>query len=249
MSVRGLPQTKFVILASPRCGSNLLCNSLNLHPEILCHNEIFHPSTIFAYGRDKVEHAYGTVDERDRDPKAFLRKIWSDHQGHAAVGFKLQHYQGRSIQLGLLLNRSVRKIILHRRNRLAAFVSLLRARKTGIWAGRSGQKQSYRDAKVTVDALVLRRFARRNRLYIGTVKTLLTLTMQGYLFVWYEDLHDDAVRGEILSFLGVTNDVGLVQAQLQKQSSKPLRNRIANAEALEKRVRGTKFAAELDRMD
>ena len=35
--------TRFVILAAPRSGSNLLCTLLNSHPEILCHHEVFNP--------------------------------------------------------------------------------------------------------------------------------------------------------------------------------------------------------------
>ena len=39
--------TRFVILAVPRTGSNLLCTLLNSHPEILCHHEVFNPQGIF----------------------------------------------------------------------------------------------------------------------------------------------------------------------------------------------------------
>ena len=35
--------TRFVILAAPRSGSNLLCTLLDSHPEILCHHEVFNP--------------------------------------------------------------------------------------------------------------------------------------------------------------------------------------------------------------
>lgn len=240
-----LPQTHFVILASPRCGSNLLCSLLASHPEILCHNEIFHPDTIFAFGRKKDETAFGSVEERDRAPRAFLRKIWNERGGHAAVGFKLQNYQGRSIQLGLLMDRSVKKIILHRRNRLAAHVSLLHANQTGAWTSQHEGSERYDQMKVAVNLRDLRNFARRNSLYIGLVRLLLNATRQKHLRLWYEELGEDAVRQRILSYLGVRADTGLIQSRVRKQSSGSLRERIANVDELSERIRGTSFAAEL----
>ena len=70
--------TRFVILAVPRTGSNLLCTLLNSHPQILCHHEIFNPAGVFAApdytGSDlKVDQ----LGERDDDEPGFLQRVWA----------------------------------------------------------------------------------------------------------------------------------------------------------------------------
>ena len=81
--------TRFVILAAPRTGSNLLCTMLNGHAEILCHHEIFNPHGIFySWDRRVGSIDLGTLEERRRDPIGFLDRVWENGDGHRAVGFK-----------------------------------------------------------------------------------------------------------------------------------------------------------------
>lgn len=43
------PYNRFMILSSPRCGSHMLRTSLDCHPQIECHTEVFNPDfTVFA---------------------------------------------------------------------------------------------------------------------------------------------------------------------------------------------------------
>lgn len=43
------PYNRFMILSSPRCGSHMLRTSLDCHPRIECHTEVFNPDfTVFA---------------------------------------------------------------------------------------------------------------------------------------------------------------------------------------------------------
>jgi len=223
----------------------MLCSLLSSHREIICHNEMFHPQKIIPFGPKEGEAPFGSVEERDRAPRAFLQRIWNDDRGHDAVGFKLQNNQGRSVQLGILLDRSVKKIILHRKNRLAAYVSLLRARQTGAWSSLNKGSELYDATQVAVNLRDLRSFARRNSLYIGLARLLLAATRQKYLRIWYEELGEDAVRLRMLEYLGVTVDTDLIQSRVQKQSSGRLRDRIANADEFAARIHGTSFAAEL----
>ncbi|MCA9265021.1 MAG: sulfotransferase, partial [Planctomycetales bacterium] len=67
---------RFVILAVPRTGSNLLCTLLNSHPEILCHHEVFNPQGIFlALTQRDRPHSLPSLDERNRDPLRFLDEV------------------------------------------------------------------------------------------------------------------------------------------------------------------------------
>ncbi len=223
----------------------MLCSLLSSHPDVICHYEMFHPDTIFPFGQKEGEAIFGTAEERDRDPQAFLRRIWNESGERGAVGFKLQNYQGRSIQLSLLLDRSVKKIILHRKNRLAAYVSLLRADQTGVWSTQDAGSDQYDQMKVSVGLRALRGFARRNSLYIRLVRLLLAATLQRPLYVWYEDLGEDTVRRRLLEHLRVAPDTGLLESRVTKQSMGRLSDRIANADELAEQIRGTSFAEEL----
>lgn len=64
--------TRFVILAAPRSGSNLLCTLLHSHSEILCHHEVFNPSGIY-YALEYRDGSLnlGTIDEREQAPLSF----------------------------------------------------------------------------------------------------------------------------------------------------------------------------------
>ena len=80
---------RFVVLAVPRTGSNLLCTLLNSHPEILCHHEVFNPQGIFLAlsHRDQVQQ-FGDMTDRDQEPLAFLESVWDSGANHRCVGFK-----------------------------------------------------------------------------------------------------------------------------------------------------------------
>ena len=68
--------TRFVILAAPRTGSNLLCTLLNSHPQVLCHHEVFNPGGVFTaldYHGDGLH--VDALAQRDADPLAFLDRV------------------------------------------------------------------------------------------------------------------------------------------------------------------------------
>ena len=126
--------TRFVILAAPRSGSNFLCSLLNSHAEILCHHEVYNPSGIF-YALDRRDGSLdlGTVEERDQAPLAFLERLWSATLGRQCVGFKMTRGQNEHVLEEVLRDPGVRKIVLHRRNRIKTYVSTLVAERSGQW--------------------------------------------------------------------------------------------------------------------
>src|SRR6516164_8567844 len=90
--------TRFVILAAPRTGSNMLCTLLHSHPEILCHHEVFNPNGIFyALGYRNGEIDLGTIDERDRSPIEFLARLWQHPIGFNCFGFKMTRGQDERV--------------------------------------------------------------------------------------------------------------------------------------------------------
>jgi hypothetical protein len=140
--------TRFVVLSWKRTGSNLLCGIIHLHPEICMHNELFNPIDIFTY-HPKVLNKPGegrwTVQTRDLYPVQFLEHIWDSetierirpNKNSKAVGFKSfpDHWidvRNEHIwQDSLLEDLRVKKIVLHRRDELAVYVSTQRAGLTG----------------------------------------------------------------------------------------------------------------------
>lgn len=141
---------KFVVLAFQRTGSNLLCGILHNHKKIAMHTELFHERNFYTYF-DEAQWPPGfSKGARDRYPGVFLGTVYSEAAAEAfrkdigvpieAAGFKLfpEHLgddKRYAALLKLLQDRRVKKVILHRRNTLAVYVSMLRAALTGKYLG------------------------------------------------------------------------------------------------------------------
>jgi len=145
------PTVPFVVLATQRTGSNMLCGYLGSHPQILMHNEIFNEVGIFSERQHESSSTTTTttaitntnsvdaIGNRDSDPTAFLQKAYeaADGSTEKAVGFKLfpEHITRSETNLKLfnsvLRDPRIRKIILVRENRLAVVMSVLRASISG----------------------------------------------------------------------------------------------------------------------
>ena len=146
--------TRFVVLSFKRTGSNLLCGILHSHPEIIMHNELFNPIDIFTYHPAVFQKDLRwTVLTRDLFPYDFLDFIWTgrylpepDQEDRLppkikpngkAVGFKSfpEHWtdvRNEAVwQQAILEDLRVKKVILHREDELAVYVSMLRADQTG----------------------------------------------------------------------------------------------------------------------
>jgi len=144
--------TCFVVLSWKRTGSNLLCGILHHHPEIVQHNELFNQIDIFSYHpksllRNEAGDTWSTLG-RDLYPEAFLEHFWSGTQyvggqlepineSFKAVGFKSfpDHWtdvRNEDVwQKCIMDDVRIKKIILHREDELAVYLSMMRAEKTG----------------------------------------------------------------------------------------------------------------------
>lgn len=237
---------RFVILHATRTGSNYLCTVLNSHPDILCHHEIFNPHVV-GVARHLQEQGFelGTIEERERDPQAFLDRVWRTDFGHAAVGFKLCLWQHEPAWHAVLADPSVRKIILKRRNRVRAFVSLLLARQTGEWVVYDDRGAPARRPRIEVDAdALLDNIALHARFYRET-EAALAASGQGHCPLWYEDLFAPGGLDPALALLGVAGLPARPEGQTWKLNPGSLRDTVANFDALSQRFRGSDLEAEL----
>lgn len=236
---------RFVILAAPRTGSNLLCTLLNAHPDVLCHHEVFNPGGIY-YALDCRD---GTLDlgsqaDRDRDPIAFLDRLWRAPLGRRCVGFKWTRGQDEQVLQTVLADAGVRKIVLRRRNRIKTFVSEKIAQRTGQWevyrrADLVGERPPIRVARADLEAHI----AENERLY-SRLETVLVRSSQSPLEITYERLLDPAESRRLFAALGVETRVEARPASV-KQNPTDLRQLVENFGELAHWLAGSELEAEL----
>jgi LPS sulfotransferase NodH len=242
--------TRFVILAAPRSGSNLLCSLLNSHPEILCHHEVFNPSGIY-YALEHRDGSFdlGTLQQRDQAPLAFLEQLWSRSLGRKCVGFKMTRGQTDDVLRNVLLDPGVRKIVLKRRNRIKTYVSTLIAERSGQWEVYSDSELVGPGPRVDLNLEQLREHIRINESYYAEINGLLGSTGQSSLFVDYENLASTRQRSTILAFLGVGDLARRLVARSVKQNPADLRLLISNYDSLLGALAGSELYHELCSVD
>jgi riboflavin biosynthesis pyrimidine reductase/LPS sulfotransferase NodH len=237
---------RFVIFATPRSGSNMLCTMLNSHPDILCHHEVFNPEAVhYALDHRNGEINLGSIADRENNPESFIDSLWRHHCKKSAVGFKLNRGQNDVAFRHVLEDQEVRKILLTRRNRVQAYVSELIAQQTGGWESYafSGFQSSGRP--VTVDVARLLEHAANNQRYMSGIQAKLYSTGQRFLQTAYEDLGCADEQRRILEFLNLAPTTPQLRPATRKLNSANLRELVSNFDELEQALRGTEFEPEL----
>ncbi len=238
--------TRFVILNAPRTGSNFLCTVLNSHPDILCHHEIFNPHVIgVARHLQNGDFRLGTMAERAADPLAFLARVWRANLGRAAVGFKLCLWQHEAAYRAVMADRTVRKIVLNRRNRVKTFVSLLLARQTGEWVVYDDVAAPGSRPMIRVEPAELSENVALHQAYYEQTERELHDTQQAFVALWYEDLLAAAALDRILALLGIAGRPSQPAGQTWKLAPTSLRDVVANFNELAAALAGTDLEAEL----
>jgi LPS sulfotransferase NodH len=238
--------TRFVILAAPRTGSNLLCTLLNSHPEILCHHELFNPNGIF-YALEYRDGSLdlGDMEARDREPFAFLQRVWGHTQGASCVGFKMTRGQDAAVMQGLIEDAGVLKVLLYRRNRLKTYISEELARQTDRWEVYSKAELATEMPRLHVDVEAFRAHCELNESYYRDIEHALCASGQLSIETAYEDILAESEHVRLLEFLGVeATDARLKQASV-KQNDRDLRTHIENFQELEQAFKGSDYLAEL----
>jgi LPS sulfotransferase NodH len=240
---------RFVILAAPRTGSNMMCTLLGSHPDVLCHHELFNPRGVF-YALELRDGSFdlGGIDERDREPLAFLERVWSADLGHTHVGFKMTHRQNEAVLAAVLRDADVRKIVLRRENRVRTFVSKRISEELDQWEVYSEADLNGERPRVHVDVDALRESIAENEDYYSELEQVLEATGQPFLRVSYEQLVAGE-RARVLEFLDVP-DAARAAAKLRmrsvRQNPAPLRELVTNFGELETALAGTTLAADLE---
>jgi len=242
----------FVILFVPRTGSNLLAGMLDTHPDVLCHHELFLPGSpphrSLSVREGAIDLDLGGAEERDRDPVAFLSRVFGLDMGRSAVGFKLALSDPNvGVLLGLILNRSVRKIVVRRDNWLHVYTSALIAEQTHSLIRFSRESPGAPDpgpVRVNVDVARFRAYARKRRLAYGALRWIARLTGQRFHELEYEEIKDPVRLNGLLAYLGVSQNAELRERTV-KQNPSRLEDRIDNFAEVRRQLRGTRYEAYL----
>jgi riboflavin biosynthesis pyrimidine reductase/LPS sulfotransferase NodH len=238
---------RFVIVAAPRTGSNMLCTMLNAHPEILCHHEIFNPLGIhYALDHRDSQFDLGSIAERDRHPRRFLRRVFEHRCGRNAVGFKLNRGQNETAFQDVLADENIRKIVLRRRNRVKTFVSELIAQQTGQWESYEFSDFSRPSPAVEIDVTQLGEYLAATDNYYAGVENLLRSTGQHYLEVTYENLGSAGEQCRILNFLDVSTSAPALSPATRKRNPTDLRSVVSNFRELRAALWSPELKAELE---
>ena len=240
------PRTRFVILAAPRTGSNMLCTLLDSHPEIRCHHEIFNPSGIFrALPLRDSSAELGTVAERDRQPLVFLDRFWRSDVDCRCIGFKMTRDQNEEVLRAVLADRGVFKIVLKRRNRLRTYVSERIAALTGQWEVYRATDLVRERPKIFVDLADWRRHIAVNAACYDRIDNDLAASGQSFAAVVYERLLEKEEQQRLLEFLGVSPQTDVLRITSVRQNAANLSELIANYVQLEESLLKSDLAPEL----
>jgi LPS sulfotransferase NodH len=238
--------TRFVILAAPRTGSNLLCTLLNSHPEVLCHHELFNPDGIF-YALEYRDGSMdlGSMEARDREPLAFLQRVWEHPLGASCVGFKMTRGQNDAVMRALIGDPGVLKILLYRRNRLKTFVSEQLARQTDQWEVYARDQLVTGAPRLHIDVESFRAHCDLNERFYQDIEHALRSGRQRWIEVAYENLLAGSEHVRLLEFLGVGDTRARLTQSSIKQSDTDLRSHIENYRELELALEDSEYLAEL----
>ena len=228
----------FIIVADLRSGSTLLATSLDSHPAVRCHGELFHPellpdNQVGGGGRYRMSGAQLAA-------RAFAGR------GLGAAGFRAMVFLPAPSQPQwadawdfLRAVDGLRVIYLTRRNALAQYASLLIARRSGVYHPYDHDPilNPKNRPRLTVEVEEFHRwrqeraelFARRRQTLAG--KPSLKLGYEDLTAGWPKEIM------RVQEFLGV-EPLPLLQAK-QKQEQRPLSEVIANYEQVLESMAGS----------
>jgi len=223
---------RFVIVAWPRTGSTHLVQLLNGHGEILCHGEIFQsqlPGIPLRWpDADKDPGAIGDlVNLRSQSPGMFLDRVWSRDYGHECIGFKIFPGHNDEVLEKLTHDSSVRKIVLMRRNVLAAYSSAMIARFTGERLRLLSRSELEWRGAVRFEAEQFLPFSVAYRNFYNNIFERLQEDGQPLHLQLYEQINDSDQIGRLVRFIGA-KPVGPLASRLRKQNSADILSRFSN---------------------
>jgi LPS sulfotransferase NodH len=237
--------TRFVILATPRSGSNWLCALLDSHPRILCHHELFNPEGVhLALSQRGKDWVLGDKKMQEEAPLDLLDEAWKNTLGFDVVGFKLNLGQSPLVLDEVLADSAILKILIRRRNRVRTFVSEKIAEMTGQWESYPDSAWDDRPKSLTLKLDELNAHVARNRDFYLGIRQRLEDDGQQALELEYENLGSEQLHRRLLRYLGVDPDVAL-SAATKKMNNSPLHRMISNYAELKIALSGTELEQDL----
>jgi LPS sulfotransferase NodH len=241
--------TKFILLAHQRSGSELVISSLREHPQVVAFGELFVFRRIGFNIEGYDNHSEVLHQARKLFPVEFLNRfIFSSYlEKKRAVGFKLfpnqlDNHHFRCVWDWIKQNRDIAVICLSRQNHLAAYTSLLIARKTGVY-GITDESQRPSITVTINKEKCLSEFRKRDILKAAARKKI---SNHRVMDITYEELNEDPISTilQIQEFLGIDK----VQPEIVtiKKELRPLSEVIANYHEIRQQFAGTIWAHYFD---
>jgi LPS sulfotransferase NodH len=232
---------KFVILTTPRTGSNFLVEILGKNPDVHCYGELYNYTSMHSTFSMEPEEQMCDMTWRNAHPLTFLENVWKQNHGKASTGFKLFFEQNMIVKERLCEDASVKKIVLRRKNIVRQFVSLRIALENQKWGVR--KPQDLVRAKIAIDTEALKSFANISHLHYAAARKKMQETGQEYLEITYEDLFGEGQEqcfAEICTFLGISPALKPTSSLL-KQNPEPLADIVENFAQVKKELKGTVY--------
>jgi len=223
----------FVILAGMRTGSNLLQETLDAHPRIACHGELFNPVFV---GRARADRMWGIdLAARNADPFALIARMQTKSDG--LPGFRLFPDHDPRVLAHVLDDPRVAKVVLTR-NPLEQYLSHRIAQATGQW--RLGDATGARTTRVRFDAEGFAAHLADRQAHLRRIERALQVTGQTAFRLDYADLTDADVLAGLARFLGV--DGALVPStRTKKQNPAPPEDLVENSDEMLAALAGPEF--------
>ena len=239
----------FVIVGTPRTGTTLLLNGLQQHLEITAYSELMHPNDRARAIEHPIQrHDLSMYYSGQGDAIKFLKKQVYERSAESAkaVGFKLhadfKQCRGTTDLLSRLKSEVTELRVIHivRPNYLDALVSWEVALRTDIWSRPIGSGPSERKISVRIEpAAATAAFDRQEK-----ADELLFKTFNGPLYrrVLYPDLAGNFANEMSVLYEFLTVSPCIASPQIEKQTTRPLREIVENYDELAVAFSGTSFA-------
>ena len=226
--------TRFIVLSRSRTGSNLLINSLKMHPQIQVYGEIFRGGVDNSVKDSVIGSADNYLDNR-------IFKYYD--KSIRAVGFKIfyQHPvwdQSGNVWTYLQKLDDLKVIHLKRTNILRTLVSRKIASRTDVWKEENASgKSDTSNRKVSLSKEECEEFFEKTRSW--EIEGDTRFSNNALLQISYEDLSNDYQNQmqRVQIFLDVTPIE--LQPQTQRQNPESLSELIINYDELKKKFAGS----------
>lgn len=211
-----VPENSYLVMMSPRCGSNLLCTNLEKIG-------LGKPVEAFHFNRPMLRQRYHWDIDFD-NPVEYLSTVinhlmvgntfgmkmnWSQFEAFLKTAHKLGDRFDPTIEddeLTEALFPKVSYILMKRRQKVKQAISYSKAMQTGIWSEKKDQDESYKEYVLPplYDREHIEGCLDELLAFDVCWENYLALHNLNYLEVWYEDLVEDfeSKMLEIYAFLG-----------------------------------------------